>query len=389
MKSRRTLSKLTLAAVFAAGVSHAQTPDPYVIGVSAAMSGGASGTYSGQVEGMRLYFERLNAAGGINGRQVNLVVLDDQGEASRAAANARRFLTRDRVGLIVSTSTSATFAPIIGDAARAGVPVLFAGSVCPQETMPPADRLLFCSTGFSAIHDSVAIIDFITEEFGTDVRVGFAGMGIPISRAGVERAEQIAIERGASSVGVQIAPPGTSDFSAYALNLREAEVVMAWAPWSFQVGMYNALRRSGWDGAFVAAQLAETEEELFALRDPKLFIVGSSSMLFEGLPAGDEVIAAVQAAGSQTPPTRMLEGWVGAVAVEAALRNLDGADGTPAAAQAALSDIEIDTRGLRGGPIVWRDRNHFRTQTYYKVFRWSEEDGALVVVRDWVAYETE
>src|SRR5207244_4955061 len=63
---------------------HAQ--DAYVIGVTGALTGPAAGTNGPPIEGLRLYVDRLNAAGGINGKKIQLTVLDDQGEPSKAAA---------------------------------------------------------------------------------------------------------------------------------------------------------------------------------------------------------------------------------------------------------------------------------------------------------------
>src|SRR5438034_9530633 len=78
----------TLAAVFAAAalVCPAAAQDAYLIGVTGAMTGPAAGTNGPPIEGLRLYVDRLNAAGGINGKKIQLTVLDDQGEPSKAAA---------------------------------------------------------------------------------------------------------------------------------------------------------------------------------------------------------------------------------------------------------------------------------------------------------------
>lgn len=54
-----------------------------------------------------------------------------------------------------------------------------------------------------------------------------------------------------------------------------------------------------------------------------------------------------------------------------------------------MSNIEIDTKGLRGGPITWTDDNHFRETIYYRAYRWSDEKGAMEIARDWKAYEVE
>ena len=50
----------------------AAAQDSYVIGLTGAMTGPAAGTLGPAVEGLRLYIDKLNASGGIDGRKVNL-----------------------------------------------------------------------------------------------------------------------------------------------------------------------------------------------------------------------------------------------------------------------------------------------------------------------------
>ena len=75
------------------------------------------------IEGLRLYVDRLNAAGGVNGKKIQLVVLDDQAEPSKAAATAKKLLTQDNVKLLILSSLSSTFAPVIAETRRANVPL--------------------------------------------------------------------------------------------------------------------------------------------------------------------------------------------------------------------------------------------------------------------------
>src|SRR5262249_40772077 len=109
----------TLAAVLGAAalVCPAGAQDAYLIGVNRPMSGPP-------MEGLRLYMDRLNAAGGINGKKIQLTVLDDQGEPSKAADNAKRLLTQDNVSLLVLSSLSSTFAPVIAETKRANVALM-------------------------------------------------------------------------------------------------------------------------------------------------------------------------------------------------------------------------------------------------------------------------
>ena len=117
------------------------------------MTGPGAGIYAPVVEAMRVYIDHVNAKGGVNGKPIKLIVLDDGAEPSRAAANAKK-LTQDNVLMLVNSSLSSTYAPMVVESKRANIPLFFGGSVCPKETYPPADPLQFCSSAFGANLDS-------------------------------------------------------------------------------------------------------------------------------------------------------------------------------------------------------------------------------------------
>ena len=50
----------------------AAAQDSYVVGVSGALTGPAAGTNAPPIEGFRLYVDRLNASGGVNGNVVQI-----------------------------------------------------------------------------------------------------------------------------------------------------------------------------------------------------------------------------------------------------------------------------------------------------------------------------
>src|SRR6516164_900993 len=76
----------------------------YVIGVTGALTGPPSSTYAPAVEAMRIYIDRVNAAGGINGRRIKLVIEDDGAQPSKAAANTKKLITQENVILMVNAS---------------------------------------------------------------------------------------------------------------------------------------------------------------------------------------------------------------------------------------------------------------------------------------------
>src|SRR5262245_35931179 len=113
----------------ALAVSPATAQDAYTVGLTGAITGPAASTYAPAIEALRLYIEGVNAAGGVNGKKINLVLQDDSAEPSKAAANAKRLLTQDSAVLMIDASLSSTYAPVLAETKRAGVPLLFAASV--------------------------------------------------------------------------------------------------------------------------------------------------------------------------------------------------------------------------------------------------------------------
>jgi len=224
------------AAVVATGALLLPVPggaqDAYVVGISAAMTGPSAVNYAPIVEGLQLYLEHLNAKGGINGKPVRLLVQDDQGEPSRAAANAKKLVAQDKVLVLMNASLSSTYAPMVAESKRAGVPLFYAGGVCPEATFPPADPLQFCSTAYSANLDSEAAMAFIKNTAKEPVRIGFAAMAIPIARSGIAHAEKVAKSLGMTAVDTQITPPPTPDYTPFATKLKDAnpDWVFSWSP---------------------------------------------------------------------------------------------------------------------------------------------------------------
>lgn len=132
--------------------------------------------------------------------------------------------------------------------------------------------------------------------------------------------------------------------------------------------------------------LPETEGELAQIKDDKLYAVGTNAMFLEHLPVQKEIADVAKAAGSNYQPNQMADGWIGGMAIEAILKKA-GWPAKPDAVRDAMSNLEIDTKGLRGGPIVWTKDNHFRTKQYYRVYRWDNAKNAVVVDMDWKSYD--
>ena len=362
--------------------------DAYVVGLTGALTGPPASTYAPAVDALRIYIERVNAAGGVNGKKINLVIEDDGAQPSKAAANTKKLISQDKAVLVINASLSSTYAPMIAESKNAGVPILFASGVCPQSVYPPADPLQFCTTGYASQYDSQAALDFVKATAKGPVKIGFSAMAIPLSRGEIDHAEELSKKMGMTPVDKEVIPPPTPDYTPFATKLKDAgpNWVYSWAPWVTQVRTLEALRKLGWNDSVIAWAHLESEAELPRLKDNNFYVIGANALFQDKLPAHKEIEDAAQKAGSKYPATMMTEGWIGGQAIEAALK----AAGWPADAakvRGAMETLKLDTKGLRGGSIEWNKDNHFRTKLYYRVYKWDTGKSSIVRVSDWKSYD--
>lgn len=144
-----------LAAVAAAGLAvpaMAQDDGTIRVGVTLRML-----TENGQKYGQMVkdQFEAINAAGGIDGHQIEVFLLDDQCKPEIGVANANRFIHQDKVHLIIGSTCSSVSMPIVPVTAKAGVPQLVPHSTNANVTKQDSEWVFRVSVSerfYSATH---------------------------------------------------------------------------------------------------------------------------------------------------------------------------------------------------------------------------------------------
>ena len=104
------------------------------VGVYGALTGDQAAFGTSTVNGVRIAAEEINAAGGVLGRKIRLVVEDDQGRAEEAASVVTKLITSDGVVALIgenSSNQSLAAAPI---AQVNGVPMISPSSTNPAVT---------------------------------------------------------------------------------------------------------------------------------------------------------------------------------------------------------------------------------------------------------------
>ena len=130
MKLKQTLSFIT-ALTLTVGVAWADTVK---IGFNVPLTGFAAADGESALTGAKLAVKQANAAGGINGKQIELVVYDDQASPKEALPIANRLIEKDGVKVAVSGSYSGSTRAAAGVFQAANIPYISAYAVHPDIT---------------------------------------------------------------------------------------------------------------------------------------------------------------------------------------------------------------------------------------------------------------
>lgn len=129
---RKSRLALALVASLCAGVIHAA--DTIKIGFNAPLTGFAAADGKSALTGAELAVDQINAAGGVNGRQLELMVYDDQASPKESVPVANKLIEQDKVAIGISGSYSGATRAAAGVYQGAGVPYISAYAVHPEIT---------------------------------------------------------------------------------------------------------------------------------------------------------------------------------------------------------------------------------------------------------------
>jgi len=142
MKSPSTLKYMLAASAISFGLSHgALAQETVKIGSVLSVTGPSSFLGEPEDKTLRLYVDKINAAGGVAGKKIELVIYDDGGDANKARTFATRLIEDDEVIAMVGGTTTGTTMAMIPVFEDAQVPFIsLAGAI---EVIDPVRKYVF------------------------------------------------------------------------------------------------------------------------------------------------------------------------------------------------------------------------------------------------------
>ncbi|MFM0032583.1 transporter substrate-binding protein, partial [Paraburkholderia madseniana] len=141
-----------------------RTSDPIRIGVLYSRSGVTSAAELTQLQATMLAVEEINRAGGVSGREIELVCLDPQCQPRRYADLAEQLILEHRVRIIVGCYMSSTRKAVIPIVERHNALLFYA---TPYEGFEYSRNVIY--TGAAPNQNTLPLAGFMLTQFGSRV----------------------------------------------------------------------------------------------------------------------------------------------------------------------------------------------------------------------------
>ena len=339
-------SVMVAAIAFLGLVCHAEdgvTKGSIVIGQSVALTGPGSSLASPFHDGAKLYFDRLNAAGGVNGRKVELVTLDDRGSAKLAAENAKKLLDQgvfSLFGFYGSPQVTAAY-PLIKDSEV----LMFAPMAAADEFRGALyPNVYSVRPGYA---EEAAAIAKHAETLGAK-RLGIIHATDSESLAALDSATRTLPSMGSNLVVNAAVSSGSVANSVDKVLAAKPECVLVIGDSNGAANAVRDLRAKGFRGPIYG--FSNTGESLLA---EELGPEGAGTILVRVVPKSDTAKVAVvrelmvdsQAAKLGKTNVYMLEGYIAARVYAEALRRIPRGDPTRAKLRKAIESMDETSVG--------------------------------------------
>ncbi|WP_176522864.1 ABC transporter substrate-binding protein [Blastococcus aggregatus] len=377
----------------------AASGEPLKIGWLTDATSVTRGTYYPEFEGAQLFFETLNAAGGIDGRPVELVMRDMKIDAELAVTSATDLIQGENVLMLAGGSIEGRMPPVF-DVARANETPFLAGHSARPDMFPPEPDPLLFTVGnvFEAMSDArLEIWPKLMEEIGVDGgEIACYIHQAPAAQAVCNRwlDEQVKVTPEFSQGPIVNAPLQTTDFTSFVRPIVDAnpaaffDISIA----SHAIGVAVAARNLGYEGPIVFSMTATPETDIQQVADQAggedLYALSNITSISEtDVEEIQRILDAAEEYGTEIDPSSAtVNGWLMGMVIADALERC-GADCDRAGLRDALEETDLDTQGLTGGPLTYSPTDHMGTR-YWTAYRWDDGDGALVrAVDEWTEFD--
>ncbi len=340
------------------GVARAQSEGRIVLGQSAAFSGPAAQLGIQFNQGAKLFFDQLNAAGGVGKRMVEIRTLDDGYEPDRCAENTRKLIADDVFALFgyVGTPTSLAAVPLFN---QAKVP-FFAPFTGAESLRQPFNRLAFHVR--ASYYDETVLIVRQLVNLGIK-KIAVFHQNDAYGKAGLDGVNKALAEHKLPLAGAATVERNSVDVAAAVEKLVAAkpDAVVQIAAYGASAAFVRAARKAGFGGTFYNVSFVGTQALADELGKDGAGVVVSQVVPSPYQPSRQitrEFLDAIKKAGDKVQPNySSMEGFLAARIFTEGLRQ--AAASGKISRDSFISGMEgLGSQVISGFPVSFGPNDH-------------------------------
>ena len=209
------------------------------IGVNAELTGPVSSFGISSTNGMKLAVKQINAAGGINGKKIELIFADNKSEPSEAAASFTKLVTQDKVVAVLGPLISSTSLACTKIAQETKIPMLTPSATNPVVTFNDGKVLdyVFRSCFIDDFMGSI-MANFAFNSLGTKTAAVLVDSSSDFSKGLAIVFEETFTQNGGQIVSKEAFLAKDTDFKATLTKIKALNPEVIFVPANYQeVGM--------------------------------------------------------------------------------------------------------------------------------------------------------
>lgn len=256
MTTRRQFGLAAASLLAAPTLLKAQGNNKIILGQSAAFTGPAAELGIQFHQGARIWFDQVNAQGGVAGKTIEIKTLDDGYEPDRCAANTQKLISEDVFALFgyIGTPTSLAALPLLS---KAQVPFIapFTGAMGLRE---PFNKQVFHLR--ASYNDETALIvrqltnlglKKIAVFYQNDAygKAGLDGVTLALDKLGLKAVAQATVERNSVDVAAAVRT----------INAAGPDAVVQISAYKSCAAYIRAARKAGFGGTFFNVSFVGTQ----------------------------------------------------------------------------------------------------------------------------------
>lgn len=345
--------------------------DTFRVGVLLGLTGNYAALGEPERAAIELYFDRLNEQGGINGRDVELVVADSASDESEAVNQLRKLATQENVHAVLGPSSSGEGIALKPVSKSLQVPTIALASS--EDIVNPVDEAEYMFRQYTSTPLSLqAQLEYVQEQGWNRVALLAANDGY--GQDPVNMLPDMVSDYDAELVASEVFPPDSTDMTAQLTRIARGnpDVVLVWSG----VAGTNAViarnaRSIGLDAQLFHSPGAGSKDFITnggAAADGTLVQASKINVDVSRIPKDDpqydvmkNFADAYQAEYGNAPGQYAGNGWDGARILETALEGVaEGTTGTQEVRDAIRDSLEQDVNGVVGINAIYTfdEENH-------------------------------